>query len=107
MSYKFIFWFKSNTLSLRFLNQFLVVQARFCIESKNIGTSVPGPSGGNQVDGLPPDVHTGAGKIDCTRVQRLSMHFAKKYVNIRHTLNHLLIFGSVEVEETIFKFVFT
>ena len=30
--------------------------------------------------------------------------FCEKYVNIRYTLNHLLIFGSVEVEENILKF---
>ena len=30
-------------------------------------TSVPGPSGGNQVDGLPPDVHTGLGNIGFQR----------------------------------------
>ena len=32
--------------------------------------------------------------------------FCETYVNIQYTLNHLLIFGSVEVEEQIFEFYF-
>ena len=76
INFKLMFWCKYNSHCLTYFTQFDSSES-ILHWVEQIRTSVPGPSGGNQVDGLPPDVHTGAGKIGFSRVQRLLIKFAK------------------------------